>query len=300
MSKNLISHTDDKIPYENELRLAHLKERIKTNFDSDTSLQLIQVLNELNDFELGKFLIQHEGLNGHWTHEVVTWNEKKAVKNKTEKALFAEIPATLATRQRFHTFKQIIRSLLSAPNQVIASIPSGYMSEVLLLDAEILEHTQMIAVDLDKDALNGAFALARNQKIAEKLKLIHEDAWNIQLTEEVDIITSNGLNIYEHDNNRVIKLYEKFYRALKKDGTLITSFLTPPPTLSPASPWKMENINLTALQLQKAIFLDILNAKWSAYRTEDLTKQQLEHAGFKEIKFIYDDAHLFPTVVAKK
>lgn len=50
----------------------------------------------------------------------------------------------------------------------------------------------------------------------------------------------------------------------------------------------------------KAIFLDILNAKWSAYRTEDLTKQQLEHAGFKEIKFIYDDAHLFPTVVAKK
>ncbi|MCF9033426.1 SAM-dependent methyltransferase [Acinetobacter nectaris] len=302
MTKHIISHLDENTPYINEERIATLKARIEKDFDRETASNLIQQLNDLNEFELGQFLIQHEGLNGHWTHEVVTWDVNhptRDLKNTLEKCLFEKLPATLATRQRFHIFQQALEPLLEE-NTVFASIPSGYMSELLLLNREKLKDTQLIGIDLDNNALKGALTLAEEKGIADNLQLIHEDAWNIQLQEELDVITSNGLNIYEHDNDRVIQLYQKFYNALKTGGTLITSFLTPPPTLSPTSPWKMEKIDLASLQLQKVIFIDILQAKWSAYRSVELTTKQLEAVGFKEIELIYDDAYLFPTVIAKK
>lgn len=91
-----------------------------------------------------------------------------------------------------------------------------------------------------------------------------------------------------------------FYRALKTNGKLVTSFVTPPPTQSEVCEWDFSKIDKDHLLLQKIIFADILNAKFQCYRSSLQTKQQLESAGFKQIKFIYDNAKLFPTVIAYK
>jgi len=116
----------------------------------------------------------------------------------------------------------------------------------------------------------------------------------------LDLISSNGLTIYEADEDRVSELYRIFWRALKPGGKLVTSFLTPPPSLSPQCEWKSDKIDEHDLLMQKIIFVDIIEAKWQCYRSSEQIEKQLQAAGFKEIEFIYDEAKLFPTVVAYK
>lgn len=48
------------------------------------------------------------------------------------------------------------------------------------------------------------------------------------------------------------------------------------------------------------VFSDILECKWQIFRSEELVRAQLLEAGFTEIKFFYDEAHIFPTIVAKR
>ena len=128
---------------------------------------------------------------------------------------------------------------------------------------------------------------------------MNRDAWNLRITNEYDLITSNGLNIYEPDDGKVIDLYKEFYAALKVGGTLITSFLTPSPLMSAESTWK--NFDMADIMKQKAILIDIVQVVWQqAYRTEAQTRQQLEAAGFTVQEVIYDSQGMFPTVLARK
>jgi len=113
-------------------------------------------------------------------------------------------------------------------------------------------------------------------------------------------LTSNGLNIYEQDDRKVAELYKKFYTALKPNGGLVTSFLTPPPWLDPTSPWEMNIINQPDLLRQKIIFSYIVQPKWQAYRTETKTIEQLKEVGFRDVQIIYDEYKMFPTVLALK
>ena len=113
-----------------------------------------------------------------------------------------------------------------------------------------------------------------------------------------DIITSNGLNIYQPNDEKVIDLYKKFYQALKPGGILITSFLTPPPSISTESTWK--NFDLSDALKQKVLFSDIIQVNWQTFRTEAQTRLQLAKAGFKTIEFINDSCSIFPTVTAIK
>jgi len=127
------------------------------------------------------------------------------------------------------------------------------------------------------------------------------DAFKMDSSNEFDLISSNGLNIYESDDKKVTKLYQNFYQALKPGGKLVTSFLTPPPGRDQVCDWDFDYINQEDLMLQKAIFADILQAKWQCFRTEEQTRLQLEEgAGFNNIKFKYDQARMFPTVIAIK
>ena len=95
-------------------------------------------------------------------------------------------------------------------------------------------------------------------------------------------------------------LYHAFARALKPGGTLVTSFLTPPPTVDPASPWHMRRIDRVALRLQKLVFAYILDARFQCYRTPVTTEAQLRAAGFTDIALTWDEARIFPTVTARK
>lgn len=113
-------------------------------------------------------------------------------------------------------------------------------------------------------------------------------------------MTSNGLNIYEPDDERVTALYRVFFDMLKPGGWLVSSFLTPPSAISPQSPWNAEAIDQTALALQRLLLVRIVEAKWNAFRTHTQTVRQLQEAGFEDIRFVDDRARMFPTVVARK
>jgi len=140
----------------------------------------------------------------------------------------------------------------------------------------------------------------KNSKLLGKISanFYCEDAWKLSLNSQFDIIASNGLNIYEPNDQKVEDLYRKFYQSLKSNGILITSFATPPPALSKNSTWK--NYNPDDVIKQKALLMDIIGAKFQTFRTEKQEKELLERVGFKIVSFIYDSQGMFPTVVVKK
>nr|WP_197422119.1 class I SAM-dependent methyltransferase [Massilia sp. H27-R4] len=262
--------------------------------------QQLNLLDELFGFELGRFLLAHRGLNAWWTHHAVTWDPRTAAPmTALERRIVADLPATQATRERFGIFRRELQALLR-PGVTMASVPCGLMGELLLLDYSAAPGARLVGVDLDQAALDAALVLGTERGLASQLTLRRQDAWAEQWQDKVDVLTSNGLNIYEPDDGRVTALYRSFHAALRPGGTLVTSFLTPPPTLSAQSPWKMSEIDPQALALQFVLFVRVIEVKWSAFRTHDQTRAQLEQAGFTDIRFVDDRASMFPTVVAHK
>ncbi|WP_429498483.1 SAM-dependent methyltransferase [Robbsia andropogonis] len=299
----LISHGPGSQDDYGEL-LQSIKSRLRLAGDlpGATVDQQIHLVDELSAFELGRFLLENRGVNAYWTHQLVTYRPgtmSAGAISDLEYRVFEKLPVVLATRERFGIFRQQLQALLR-PGLALASIPCGLMGELLLLDYEQQPDVTLTGIDLDQQALNDALELAREQGLAERLSLRLEDAWTPSLKAAVDVVTSNGLNIYEPDHGRVTSLYRAFFDILKPGGTLITSFLTPPPTLSAESPWKLTEIDQESLSLQHLLFVRVIEAKWSAFRTHAQTKAQLENVGFADIRFIDDRARMFPTVIAQK
>lgn len=273
-----------------------LKDRLNARHIPDA--ELLTLFDELCEFELGRFLIVNKGLNAHWTNELVRWTSgDKRQLTRLERIIFEKLPATLATRERYGIFRRELQKRVPTSG-VMASVPCGLMHD--LLELKCPRSVRLVGVDLDGEALSGARTLADERGYASQMHLHQTDAWDMTFTDEFEVLTSNGLNIYEPDDEKVKALYKIFFRALKKGGTLITSFMTPSPLHSPDSSWRMERIEASLLLLQKRLFIDILDARWSAMRTEAQTYQQLTDAGFDRIRFIYDRAGMFPTVLAEK
>ncbi|PAU63573.1 MULTISPECIES: SAM-dependent methyltransferase [Pseudomonadaceae] len=295
---NLISHgTGASAAFDERLQAIGLRLRTAGDHPSATVERQLQLLDELAGIELGRFLLEHRGLDAYWTHRVVTHLPGGQTASPMERWLLEQAPSARATRERFGIFRSQLQALLR-PGAVMASVPCGLMGELLLL-----EHgpdVRLIGIDLDQQALDGARKLAEEHGLTGSLTLRREDAWALTLKEEADVLASNGLNVYEPDDTRVVALYRTFFDALKPGGTLVTSFLTPPPVLSPESPWSMAEIDPEALAFQQLVFMRIIEAKWNAFRTHAQTRAQLEEAGFTDIRFIDDRARLFPTVVASK
>lgn len=282
--------------------------KLHNNFDISTYYQQLdsvqnrvlplteekELLRQLSEFELGRFLLDNKGLNGYWTAYIILYGPKLTNLPELEYWLLHRSPAIKATQERFMIFRQQLQARIH-DNMKIASIPCGLMDD--LLGLENTDNIALVGIDLDQQSLKEA---AKNAKKYNRnnVEFRHEDAWNLSTTNEFDIIVSNGLNIYQPDNKKVIELYRQFYNALKPGSILITSFLTSPPALSKDSTWK--NYNQDDALKQKAIFSDIIQTRWQSFRTEAETKNQLEHAGFKIEEVIYDSQGMFPTIIARK
>ena len=277
--------------------LSH-QERLK----SATNLTLplreeLALLEQMNEFELGRYLLNNRGINGYWTAYWLIHGPQKKLEHPLEDWLINRAPYFMGSRERFKIFAKQTQQRIK-DNMKIASIPCGLMDNLLRLDYSGIKNISIVGIDLDEDSLTLAKENAKllgNEKIASFIK---SSAWNLNKPDEFDIITSNGLNFYEQDDEKVVKLYTEFYKALKPTGILITSFLTPSPALSKASSWK--NVNPEDALKQKAIFFDIIDARFSAFRTEAQTRKQLEEAGFHIVEVIYDSQGVFPTIVARK
>jgi SAM-dependent methyltransferase len=183
---------------------------------------------------------------------------------------------------------------------VLASVPCGLMGCFLTLDFRTIRNFKLVGIDLDENAINEAKELANYYHLTPHVEFFIKNAWELNIDQQFDLLKSHGLNFYEPDEERLMELYQQFYRAIKPAGIFLTSFLSPPPTVDKQSIWQMKKIDTEYLNLQRVIFSDILQAKWLFFTTPEKIEQQLTKVGFKNIKIIFDDAKIFPTVVAIK
>jgi ubiquinone/menaquinone biosynthesis C-methylase UbiE len=288
----LISHKKDE-----QFNLNEHIEALKTGLDGASNLsEKIELLTALSEFELGLFLLAHGGLNGYWTAYVILHGIKLMGLSPLESWILHEAPGIKATRERFFIFQEQVQKRLSS-NMALASIPCGLMDDLLTLDYSDLENVALTGVDFDPSSLE----LARKNTEVNNVcfaNFMQRDAWKLGLNNEFDLIVSNGLNIYESDPKRLIQLYTQFYDALKSGGTLITSFVTPPPSISSRFPWV--KVNQEDASKQQVIFGELIKANWQSYQLEEEITQQLEQAGFCVREVIYDGQGIFPTVIAGK
>ncbi|MGV7194501.1 SAM-dependent methyltransferase [Xanthomonas axonopodis] len=298
----LLSHSVEP-PIQDDALLQSIRSRlIENHADSPEQLDaLLCLVDALWTFELGRFLLRNRGLNADWAHQVATYRPGTLARDTTpvlQHALFERIPLLVATRERFGIFQQQLQALLR-PGMTLASVACGYMGELLSLDYTQHPDVRLIGTDLDPQALEGARQLARQRGLERQVSLRLEDAWARCEASSVDVLTSNGLNIYEPDEERVVELYRVFHERLRPGGTLLTSFLTPPPNLPVASPWKLEATDRAALHLQTQLFVNVLPPRVT-FRTQAQTLAQLERAGYVDVRFIDDSVGAFPTVLARK
>ncbi len=254
------------------------------------------LLRQLSEFELGRFLLRNKGLNGYWTSYAILHGIEKENLPALEDWFLRKAPTVKATRERFYIFQKQLQKRLKN-GATIASVPCGLMDDLLMLDYTNFKDVSLEGIDLDQESLNLANENAKKHGI-KNVQFKKKDAWSLGVQNKYDLITSNGLNIYEQNEEKLIKLYREFYVSLKPGGVLITSFLTPPPAISKESTWK--NYDIDAAIKQKAIFSDIIQAKWQAFQTEKNTRKQLAKAGFRVLEVIYDSQGMFPTIIAQK
>lgn len=291
-----LSHEKQDESFQN--RLTHLTDMIHQRKDLPyaTVDQQIEILNQLANSEFGKFLIERGGLNGYWTHYVVAAYpslHNKPQMNWVEEFLLEKAPTCLATQQRFQIFKKELQKRVSEGTS-FASVPCGLMGDLIGLDFSKILHFTLTGIDIDAEAIDQGQQLAKECGLSGYCKFLQRDAWDLNITDEFDVLTSNGLSIYEPDDTRVLELYQEFFKASKPGGHLITSFLTP------LSEWDFSKIDRSDALMQKVIFSDILSCKWQVFRSREQVKNLLTAAGFIEIEFIEDEASIFPTVVARK
>lgn len=284
--------------------------RIKQEGDKPyiTVAEQLGLLNQLAEFDFGRFLLQNQGINGYWTHYMLYHPQigRKTGKNnrgqpftELEAFILDRSPLMLATQQRCEIFLQENQKKVRNGAK-LACIPCGLMGELLYLNLESVHDIALIGIDYDSATLKDAAALAEKRGLSQFVKFYQQDAWELDVHNEFDLISSNGLTIYEPDDEKVLELFRLFYQALKPGGKLVTSFLTPPPTLTEHCEWDLSVINQKDLLLQKILFADIIASKFQCYRSTALTKTQLTSLGYTDIEFLYDKARLFPTVVAYK
>ncbi|WP_202220111.1 class I SAM-dependent methyltransferase [Okeania sp. KiyG1] len=293
-----------------EETIERIKQRIIQTGDQPhvTVAKQLELLNELTGFPLGKFLLQNGGFNGYWTDYVMEHQYKGKFTGidaqgrtltELEKFILERNPRVIATQQRYINFNKIIQNYVQ-DNIVFASLPSGVMRDLLKLDFTGVENFRLVGIDIDSESLEQAKKIAVEYGLSEKVEFHQEDAWNLPFQDEFTLLTCHGLHIYEPNDGKVTKLYQQFFKALIPGGILVTSFTTKSPNVDPNSEWDMSQINSEDLLLSKIIFFDVLDVKFTAFRSSSTTKLQLQTVGFDEIEFIWDNARIYPTVVARK
>lgn len=290
-----------------EKSLEELKEKVRKRGDLphvSISKQL-EIIGELSSFPLGRFFIERKGANGFWTDYIVYY--PNAAKKRSpgvhpgslEDFLLNRCPLSIATQERAQIFKNQLQSFLK-DGMVLASIPCGMMRDLLSLNFSQISDFSLIGVEVDVESISLAKNLAKEYGLEGQTRFIHQDAWTLEFDTEIDLITSNGLNVYISDKNKVLELYRVFHRALKKNGRLVIGVLTHPPGSSEPGEWFLEGLSPKDVFLEKVLFQDILESKWRNFSSISQIYDDFSCVGFSQVEVIFDKHRIFPTVVAKK
>lgn len=292
-----------------DAQLAQIKKRIISDGDTQDSsaTERFELLDQLSQFNFGQYLILNSGVNGFWSRYIVLHpqdgritglNSENKSFSQLESWLLDRCPFFIATQERFFNFQRLTQAKLKEGVRLL-SAPCGLMDDLLGLNYYGLNDYSLTGIDIDQDSVDYAKENAKQNGFEKSCEFVTQSAWAMDDKERYDVITSNGLNIYEPDDAKVVELYTKFHSALNTGGQLISSVITPPS--SGRDGWDKSQINSEDLRLQKVIFAEILKIRWQeAYRTEKQNTALLNKAGFKDIRYIYDRQNIYPTFVANK
>ena len=264
-----------------------------------TVAEQLDLLEQLADFPFGRFLMSNRGWNGYWTHQVVVYHPQVGRQSGADEVgrpytalerKVLDFPLCRATQERFTHFRAALQKQVRTGVRM-GSLPCGLMDDLLGLDFSGVSRYTLVGIDLDTDSLRQAALNAQMRGIFGHTEFLREDGWD-RGDDELDVLASSGLNIYEPNSGRIIDLYRAFRHRLAKGGLLVTSFLTPSADhdTSVCSP--------DELRLQRIVFDDIVGVRFTARRTSEETKSLLAQARFEVAEIIYDRARMFPTVVA--
>ena len=143
---NLISHSDAELGF----NLTEHQERLKASKNLVLPLdQELSLLEQLNEFELGRFLLMNKGLNGYWTSYIILHGPQKQQLHPLEHWMLHNSPAVLATQERFGIFKKHLQQQLKT-GMTLASVPCGLMDDLLGLDYSAHYDIKLVGIDLDE------------------------------------------------------------------------------------------------------------------------------------------------------
>lgn len=129
--------------------------------------------------------------------------------------------------------RNAIRPLLK-PGFVVASIPSGLMSEVLMA-AEHFEGVQLYAIDIDKANFEHIREKYGDRLVGNEFHPIEMDALTLDFESKFDLITCVGFSMYLKEE-QLVDFISRIHRALKPGGRFLFTFYSDPSEQSPLCP----------------------------------------------------------------
>ena len=173
MSETLLSHKIS--PEKFDVIFNNTRKRILEKGDQYhvTVSKQLDLLDQLSQFDLGRFLLQNQGLNGYWTHyallhpkqgRITGKNNQHAPFSELEKFMLDKGPVVLATQERFEIFLQENQKSVT-DNANLACIPCGMMGELLYLNFDKITNIKLTGIDYDKNTLQDAKSLADQRNL---------------------------------------------------------------------------------------------------------------------------------------
>lgn len=301
----LISHRGADIP-ELAAAVAAAEQRIAdAGPEYGPRAQLLADLELWQQCDLGRWMLVHHGWNAYWTRYCIGYDRTDdAITNEVERFFLTASPAVAATRERWAIMSELAAELLT-PGSVGMSVPCGLMDDLVLLPGAPAAKA-LVGLDLDAEAVGQAIDNAAAHGLTNTVFAVG-DAWQPSLARVtagvpelyaeaaaggVDLLMSNGLNIYVADDEDVLALYRAFRGLVRPGGTLVVSALTTP------AEWDLADVPLEVSRRSLGLAL-INDVQWANYRPVDTTVAQLAAAGFEVLDIRHDSGRVFPTFVAR-
>ncbi|MFI0433821.1 MAG: hypothetical protein ACH36H_11860 [Candidatus Nanopelagicales bacterium] len=299
----LISHRGDDIPEIADAVAAAERRIADAGPEYGSREQLLADLELWQQCDLGRWMLVHHGWNAHWTRYCIGYDRDDAdVTNPVERFFLTETPAVAATRQRWAIMSRIAAELLPTGGMGM-SVPCGLMDDLVLLPNA--SSATLVGLDLDAEAVEQAAESAAGHGLTDVVCAVG-DAWEPQRAHVtfgdaatytraveggVDLLMSNGLNIYVEEDDQVVDLYRAFRGLVRPGGSLVVSALTTP------AEWDLSGVPREVSR--RSLGLSLINdVQWANYRPVDTTIAQLNAAGFEVRDVQYDQGRVFPAFVA--